>query len=234
MPGRSAYNQSMTFNETNINRDQGGRFDHKVGTDAAVVLERQEAGYGFPAPQADRLDKVAVAVDAVQAGADTPEAIAEALDIDPRQGGYYGDAAGYLGLLSQESENPKRYALTAAGEQYYDASPEDREAILVGLVAETDLVQEYEDRGLAGVEEVLGDRNYAESTASRRAKTAESWSEQVASSGLCTPEAIDAARERARKFVAERPAVQVTAPVKREVCTECWTEKSVSGACMCP
>lgn len=224
----------MTFNENIINRDNGGRFDHKVGTDAAVVLERQEAGFGFPAPQADRLDKVAVAVDAVQAGADTPEAIADALDIDARQGSYYGDAAGYLGLLTQESENPKRYSLTAAGEQYYDADPADREAILVGLVAESDIVQEYEDRGLAGVEEILGDRNYAESTATRRAKTAESWAGQVQSSGLCTPEAIEDARARARKFVAERPAIEVTQPVQREVCGECFTEKSVSGACMCP
>lgn len=223
----------MTFNESNINRDNGGRFDHKVGTDAAVILERQEAGYGFPAPQADRLDKVAVAVDAVQAGADTPEAIADALDIDARQGSYYGDAAGYLGLLTQESENPKRYSLTAAGEQYYDADPEEREAILVGLVAESDVVQEYDSRGLAGVEEILGDRNYAESTASRRAKTAESWSSQVQSSGLCSPEAIDEARARARKFVAERPAIQVTQPVQREVCGECFMEKSVTGACMC-
>lgn len=223
----------MTFNESNINRDNGGRFDHKVGTDAAVILERQEAGYGFPAPQADRLDKVAVAVDAVQAGADTPEAIADALDIDARQGSYYGDAAGYLGLLTQESENPKRYSLTAAGEQYYDAAPEEREAILVGLVAESDVVQEYDSRGLAGVEEILGDRNYAESTASRRAKTAESWSSQVQSSGLCSPEAIDEARARARKFVAERPAIQVTQPVQREVCGECFMEKSVTGACMC-
>lgn len=223
----------MTFNESNTNRDQGGRFDHKVGTDASIVLERQEAGYGFPAPQADRLDKVAVAVDAVQAGADTPEAIADALDIDARQGSYYGDAAGYLGLLTQEGENPKRYALTAAGEQYYDADPADREAILVGLVAESDIVQTYEDRGLAGVEETLAERNYAESTATRRAKTAESWATQVNDSTLCTPEAIEEARERARKFVAERPAIQVTQPVQREVCGECFMEKSVTGACMC-
>lgn len=225
---------TMTFDPMAHPRSGNGQFSEKLGSDPEVGLAYSEGGHGFPAPQADRLDKVAVAVDAVAAGCETPDSIAESLGMtQSRNGHMYGDAAGYLGLVEVINENPKHYGLTPLGEQFIDMEPDQRSAMLNTLVADTDIVQTYNDRGDDGVEELLEERGYSGETVSRRAQTAASWAKHVeGAERLDLTAEINATRERAveaaKKVESKRQEAQP------EICMNCFTQKSVTGACMCP
>lgn len=224
---------TMTFDPMAHPRSGNGQFADKLGSDPEVGLAYSEGGYGFPAPQADRLDKVAVAVDAIAAGADTPDAVAESLGMtQARNGHMYGDAAGYLGLVDIVNENPKHYGLTPLGEQFVEMDPEDRSAMLNTLVADTDLVQTHNDRGDGGVEELLEERGYGGETVTRRAQTAASWAKHVENA-----ETLDLSDEisatRARAIEAAKKIERKREEAKPEICTECWMQKSVDGSCSC-
>lgn len=224
---------TMTFDPMAHPRSGNGQFADKLGSDPEVALAYTEGGNGFPAPQADRLDKVAVAVDAVAAGCETPDSIAESLGMtQSRNGHMYGDAAGYLGLVEVINENPKHYGLTALGEQFIEMEPDQRSAMLNTLVADSDIVQTYNDRGDGGVEELLEERGYSGETVTRRAQTAASWAKHVeGAERLDLADEIDATRERAieaaKKVERKREATQP------EVCPDCFMQKSVDGSCMC-
>ncbi len=224
---------TTTFDPMAHPRSGNGQFADKLGSDPEVALAYTEGGNGFPAPQADRLDKVAVAVDAVSAGAETPDSIAESLGMtQSRNGHMYGDAAGYLGLLEVIHENPKHYGLTPLGEQFVEMAPEQRSAMLNTLVADSDIVQTYNDHGDGGVEELLEERGYSGETVTRRAQTAASWAKHVeGAERLDLTDEITATRERAieaaKKVERKREAAQP------EVCPECFMQKSVDGSCMC-
>ncbi len=70
----------------------------------ALVLEETTLGdapVGTPFPQADSVSKVIDLVDAVAAGVEEREDLADRFDCDERQSDYYGNAARYLGLVNR-------------------------------------------------------------------------------------------------------------------------------------
>ncbi len=83
-----------------------------------------------PVPQADDLDKVFQVVEAVDAGLDTADEIAEILGMVGRQGNYYADAAVALRLVGIQkdmtAEGRDRFYVTDVGRQYLDAPTADR------------------------------------------------------------------------------------------------------------
>src|SRR2546430_2704431 len=88
-------------------------------------------------PQADVLDEVVRAVEAVARGAKTFDEIAEAIGKVDRQGRYYRRAAEILGFVRNERNHS---ILTAAG-RLFIRSPERRRELLAEAVLHTRLVQ---------------------------------------------------------------------------------------------
>lgn len=133
-----------------------------------------------PIPQADRLDKVALIPFLVNEGFKTPETVAPLLEFSPRQGRYYLDAAGSLGLLERS------YELSELGQEYLTCSPGIRHQLLARAVLGLPLAHE----ALVGL--LLSDKaqmtksdflelarrstvGLSPSTATRRAQTLWSW-----------------------------------------------------------
>jgi hypothetical protein len=141
-----------------------------------------------PIPQADRLDRIAEIPLLVALGYATPKALAERLEMDPRQGSYYLDAACAVGLLEKDP-----YRLSDLGEEYAGAEQGVREAILARAVLGVPLIQELlislltSPNGLLRREELLEvmrrSAGLGESTAVRRAQTLWAWLAWVAAHG---------------------------------------------------
>lgn len=91
-------------------------------------------------PQADKLDEVIRAVEAVSQGARTFEAIAESLGKVPRQGRYYRRAGEILGLISN-ARGLNQASLTDAGRRFVAASSAERKRILAGAVLGSRLIE---------------------------------------------------------------------------------------------
>ncbi len=89
-----------------------------------------------PVPQADRIEKVAVIPFLVDEGYDTPNKLAPLLEFSPRQGRYYLDAAGSLGLLE------RNYRLTTLGLEYLSSTPDIRHQILAKAILSLPIAQE--------------------------------------------------------------------------------------------
>ena len=95
---------------------------------------------GIPFPQADSISKV---FDTLEFIAKKPGAadvnIADMLAIEPRQGGYYGNACAYLGLFERYRVpghgNTKFNRLTAAGEEYISMDSAHRNMFIIRLMA---------------------------------------------------------------------------------------------------
>lgn len=184
----------------------------------------------FPYPQADRLNKVAVVIDAVGAGADTTAAIAQALDMVDRQGAYYASAAGYLGLLEQLDTNPKTFALTDAGQQMLQAGADVRADLILQAVADVPEVGLLLDKSLAAVREHYAAAGLDAVTASRRANTIASWAATVTGPGLSAElTAVDVAHVTAAAATIRdrvRKARSVPAPA---VCSRCYLQLSTGS-----
>lgn len=88
-------------------------------------------------PQADVLSEVVRAIEAVGAGAETFDDIAEAIGKVDRQGRYYRRAAQILGFVQNEHN---RSTLTPRG-RYFIAHPVQREELLADAVLKTHLMQ---------------------------------------------------------------------------------------------
>lgn len=208
-------------------------------TNGSIDLHTFRIDDSYPVPQANSLAKVAATVDAIEAGADTDEAVAVAIGVTARQGAYYANAAGYLGLVAtQSSTSPRQWVLTPEGAQFLNANAQTRTNILghvVSLIPEVD--HALNDGG--EVEEMLAER-LGESTALRRAATVQSWldtltneakaNEYLALESDGVRDRIDEARavatrareEARRRARLERPAA---------VCTHCFMVLPASGTC---
>lgn len=130
-------------------------------------------------PQADRLDKVATTIDAVEAGACTAAAVAIALDVVERQGAYYTSAAESLGLLSRCATTPLTWECSAAGTALAAASGSARAAVLAALVADLPAVDVFLAGGADSVAEMICDAGLAPDTATRRAQTVSAWVDYI-------------------------------------------------------
>jgi hypothetical protein len=193
----------------------------------------------FPVPQANSLAKVAAAVDAIEGGANTDDAVAHAIGVTPRQGAYYANAAGYLGFVAPSAAaQPRQWDVTPAGAEFLNADAPTRAEVLSHLVSTIPEVDSSLNDG-AEVEEMLVER-LGESTAVRRAATLQSWMDtltdpEVAEGYLVLEsdgvrDRIDAARavairareEARRRATTERPTA---------VCPGCFMTLPSTGVC---
>jgi hypothetical protein len=199
----------------------------------------------FPLPQANNLEKVCSVMDAVLLGANSAEAIGETLGLHTREGAYYGDAAGYLGLVDTASgADQKTYELTALGEQLADASTADRVEMLRNIVATVPAVQIYAEHGEAGVQEMLSEAGLGETTVGRRSSTISSWymslavEKDIEFTALAESERQNSnvrGVEAAIRLDLVRRARALAAPTEKvaAVCTNCFMALPVSGICDC-
>jgi hypothetical protein len=90
-------------------------------------------------PQADRLEDVIRAAEAVHSGARTFQEIAEYIGKVERQGRYYRLAAEILGLITKEGQNNSK--LTKRGAKFFSVSIEERQTLLPSIVLGSRLFQ---------------------------------------------------------------------------------------------
>jgi hypothetical protein len=157
--------------------------DPEVSSRRAVPVKRTA-----PIPQADKLSRIAEIPILVALGYNTSKTLAERLELDPRQGSYYLDAACSVGLLQRSP-----YRLSDLGQQYVDSPGDVRLAILARSVLGVPLIQELlislllAPEGRLGRTELLAimgrSSELKESTAARRAQTLWAWLSWVAQHG---------------------------------------------------
>lgn len=206
---------------------------------AVVDLSAFRVDTSYPVPQANSLAKVAAAVDAIEDGACTDDAVAHAIQVTPRQGAYYANAAAYLGLVTQSGQQaPREWTLTPAGAEFLNANAPTRAEILGHVVAQIPEVDAVLHDG-ADVEELYS-HQLGESTAARRAATTEAWMDTLTDRSKAAAELtletdgvrdrIDAARQVA---VDARAAARRKATVERSgsVCPRCFTTMPLAGGC---
>lgn len=227
-----------TFNEADHPRVPSGQFAPKPEMSAGVALLAPDPLQGYhvdtswPVPQANDLDKVMLASDVVYAGVDTARGVADALGVSEREGAYYADAAGYLGLIGRcNSGGVKGYEPTALGELMAQSGRSEKTALLARMVSMSPIVAMAADADEGDPMEGLAD-----STRGRRLATAESWLRQVTDQ-----DGLGAAFEH----VYEHRAAAVADAVKRAaadrearraqqtpaVCPTCWMALPASGVC---
>lgn len=230
----------------------GGQFYHSRdgGTAAPAVTltsfrSQSTVNDSFPFPQANDLEKIVTVVDAVAANADTSAAIADTIGVTAeREGTYYADAAGYLGLVETSNTGGLRtYALTELGEHLQLADTAERADLIRQLVTRVPAVDEYTYRGEAGLAEYMEEEtDLTGSTLDRRAATITSWYKAAISGEELTDKIGDqraGADSRvlaaaARASIARREAAERAEPAPAAVCMEHFVELPVSGICdMC-
>lgn len=164
----------------------GGQFAPQIRAedflDLSGTVTTPDLDFSFPFPQANNLHKVACVVDAVAAGANTGESVAETLELSDREGFYYADAAGYLGFVTTiDGAGAKTYELTPWGEQLLAEDAAGRAELLKATAYTVPAVQIFSDRGEAGVLEYLEEETgLGETTAIRRTATISAWRNAVA------------------------------------------------------
>lgn len=211
-------------------------------TPQRMIPEDYEVNEHFPIPQANDLDKIVCVVDAVEEGANTADAIAESLNLHPREGAYYANAAGYLGLVDTVAEEEgQAFSSTALGQQMFNAEDADRAEIMSQMMAHVPGVAIYDAEGDHGVEKFYNLEGLNENTAGRRAATIKSWVNQISDPGALAgavrhshEEVIHRATAAAEK-AAQKRAEARTRKVERinPVCPECFMQLPNSGACGC-
>ena len=189
----------------------------------------------FPAPQANRLDKVAVVVDAIAAGCTTAESIAEALGVVDRQGGYYANAAGSLGLASQQNNE---WELTDAGEDLRSRDSYERMLLLKGIVLELEESNVLCNRGEAALSELLSSTGIGPETTSRRLECIKSWVEVATSPDIFAKSIDTEQRETISRSVGAAAKLAVKNALSRETlakpiksCSKCCMQLLPSGKC---
>lgn len=200
----------------------------------------------FPLPQANDLDKIALTVRAVRNEAVTASAIAEVLDVTPREGDYYASAAGYLGLLesSKDEEGRTVFHSTSTGNLLDTVEGDERAEVLAEIVDQVPGVQAYLEGGEEAVLELYAmDGRVNGTTAARRAATISSWVDQTSDPGELTSrcqdsiaggesriaDAVAACMEEARQRRAARIAAQEAA--KPKICMTHFVQLPATGIC---
>lgn len=142
------------------------------------------ASNGFPVPQANSLPRVGETALYVKAGLQTAEAVGEAFPHNRskapknahRDGRYYLDAAGYLGLVRKARKGrAMEFELTEAGQRYVALDETGRKAYLSSLAASSPLMQTYAYSKGSGLYDRLTADGMSAETARRRISTAYSW-----------------------------------------------------------
>lgn len=200
---------------------------------------------GFPIPQANSLVKLSSVVDHLRDGNDTGVAMARALDVSERQGYYYADAAGYLGLVDvTQADEIRTYVLTPLGVELLNMNGTERRTLLRHLVAGMPSVKVLKDQGEDSMLEALANEGLGEGTVDRRGATITSWVDALeqepdlnASIDMELTNSGVRSRDSAQLAVLERQdaivARAASLPRPEEFCTDCFMAKSTSGLCGC-
>lgn len=201
----------------------------------------------WPLPQANNLDKLATVVDAIDGGATTSDSIGESIDVVDRQGSYYANAAGYLGLVdkSKDEVGVTEFSLTAAGQQFLALDTNERTVMLAQLVKRTPLMQTYEDSNgdVSKLEREIAGSGLEDTVARRRASTITMWNKSLTNS----PEllsSISSCRQAtiSRAVAASQKQADMKAAKKSEmfasiakqhgtICSSCFMAMPMSGVC---
>lgn len=212
--------------------DEAGNFP--VFIDPALI-ETNAAYDSYPVPQADSLAKLSVAIDAIDSGIGHPETTSEAMGMVPRQGAYYLNAAGYLGIAEQDADG--EYHLTELGEEIAQHQGEDRISALSQVVSYAPLVRAVSQDDDVAMADALGD--LGDGTSERRIATARVWANASAESDRLTIEyaesyakqspGFEEAAKRSREIIRRsREQKRETAP---SFCPECFMQLPVTGVC---
>jgi hypothetical protein len=118
-----------------------------------------------------------------QADDSNTEELAERLGFDPRQGGYYSNAASWLGYLVRSDSRSGRFVLTAEGRALLSQSPGERvTSIMLRLLSSRIFRGRLEERVQTGqidraelMKELAKWETITGETLRRRAQTVESW-----------------------------------------------------------
>lgn len=208
-----------------------------------------DASYdSWPLPQADNLDKVSTVVDAISGGATTPESIGESIDAVDRQGSYYANAAGYIGLVekSKDDVGMTQFSLTMAGQTFQNLPTEERAVMLKQLVEQTPLMQSFRSSGndREELEKTISQSGGHEASVSkRRAASIMAWNDSLAnveslSASMDTgrQQTISRSIEASQTQAVERANKQqalFASVVKQHgaICSQCFMAKSLNGTC---
>jgi len=230
-------------------RQDGGQFARKDDhlPDGEVTLRAVPSLYeaineSYPVPQANSLETVSAAVSAVAADVNTVSAVAQALDLDARQGSYYLNAAAYLGLVEVERDGENGagiWHLTALGQEMTYLADAERAQLVAELAESTPAVAAYREGGMEGAENAIAELGeYGDDTVARRAACASSWANTIASGEFAAGEAriTSIARDRfevaaAAARVEREQIIAARTPKAPDVCPECFTEIPASGVC---
>lgn len=196
----------------------------------------------YPHPQANRLDKVSTTVDAITGGATTASAISKTLGVVERQGHYYGDAAGYLGFIeSNKNGELKEYSLTPLGEEFSDASPEERRKIIAQQISGMPLMHAYRNGGEdAAREYIQQSQDSSDDTVERRLVTVAAWNKSINDDNFDKSILQDSQEGQARMVEASALAKEQRQrildrqqPVERTggLCSSCYMQMPLTGEC---
>jgi hypothetical protein len=201
----------------------------------------------WPIPQADNLDKIATVVDAINGGATTADSIGESIDTVDRQGSYYANAAGYLGLVekSKDEVGVTEFSLTSAGNEFLSLDSQERTVMLAQMINQTPIMQSYRasNGDKTELEKTIVESGYEESVAKRRANTITGWNNTLVNSDALTAQMSVGRKETIRRaLVASRKQQEAKEAKKQEIfasiakkdgnmCTGCFTARSLSGVC---
>jgi len=132
-------------------------------------------------PQANSIEKVVLAVGAVDAGCATASEIADVLGVTERQGDYYANAACSLGLLRKSDVG--QWDVTELGHRAANADVNELVDILTDQLAQDENVVTYLENGEAALMDDWEQRgDISSSTLKRRVATAKAWSDFYTSS----------------------------------------------------
>lgn len=244
---------STAYDETQHPRDPRGQFATKPASEADVqltvvpgtrhpALDDYEVDDSFPYPQANDLDKVVAVTDLVRGGADTPDAIAHGLDVSGRQGSYYANAAGYLGLVeSDRTTGMTTYNLTELGNAFADSDAADRADMMRHMISGMEDVQIVTTDGKAELSRQIQMEDLDPVTADRRASTIAAWADQTGSTQrlelaivTTTDDCGSRVSEAAQRARAQREEHQRLRSVPERpvaVCGTCHMQLLPSGEC---
>lgn len=140
-------------------------------------------------PQADRLDKVVLAIEAISAGASSDVEIAEAIGFTPRQARYYRHAAEILGFIRNQNNHA---VATEYGITLSDSPSEEKNILVKNAILKNEILRcvvNYFERENSPISEqelisfllsiVSSDSSDARTTITRRVKTILSWLEYI-------------------------------------------------------
>lgn len=202
----------------------------------------------WPIPQANDLDKVASVVDSISHEATTADSIGEAIEVGERQGSYYANAAGYLGLVEKHKDDlgSTHYALTQAGQTFANSGPAERAAMLAEMVNRTPLARSYrQNPNLEALQKDIAAGNdnggYSDTVAKRRTSTLTSWISAIENVDQFTNQISTQQRDTLQRSIsASMKQREETAEKRRqlsiqrsvgETCNSCFMVKPVSNIC---